>query len=303
MSDEERVEHPWISKSIERAQKTVEGHNFSIRKHLLEFDDVLNNQRKVIYKKRQDVLEGKNLKNTILEMMIEVVKDIIYDIAPEKTYPEEWDYEGLARRIQNSFLVDYTVDTEKADLTKVTREVLENDICEKLKEEYDKKEKEAGAEMMREIERNIMLQTVDNKWRDHLYNMDKLKEGIGLRAYAHKDPLLEYKRDGFELFQSMVVSMEHDVVEFLYKVQVVDESQLERKHRTTGLKETRPTFVIPKGQQPSDHHREQREMHTNAPEGQQKVETYRREKPKVGRNEPCPCGSGKKYKNCCGKNT
>ena len=301
MTEDERVEHPWITKSIERAQKSVEGHNFSIRKHLLEFDDVLNNQRTVIYKKRQDVLEGKNVKNSIIEMMYETVKDIIYDIAPEKTYPEEWGYEELSQRMQATFLIDYKVDPEKTDVTKITREFLEEDIFEMLKKEYNKKEESIGAEMMREIERNILLQTVDNKWREHLYSMDKLKEGIGLRAYAHKDPLLEYKREGFDIFQSMVVAMEHEVVEFIFKVQVVNEEQLTRRHRTVKLEESRPTFVIPQAQsQPQP--MEQREMHTNSPEGPAKVETFRREQPKVGRNDPCPCGSGKKFKKCCGKN-
>ncbi|HDQ25470.1 MAG TPA: preprotein translocase subunit SecA [bacterium] len=300
MTDEERIEHPWITKSIERAQKNVEGHNFSIRKHLLSFDDVMNKQRTVIYKKRVDILEGKNLKNNIMEMMNEVVRDIVFDIAPEKTYPEEWDYKAMNTRIQGGFLVDYGFDPAKVDVSQLTTEILENDIFERLKKVYDEKEASVGADLMREIERNISLQVVDSKWREHLYNMDRLKEGIGLRAYANKDPIVEYKRDSFDLFQQMIVAIETEIVEFLFKVQVVNESQLSRRHMSSEMHETRPTFFVPR---PAEAQQlgMQREMYTNSPDGPPKVETYRREQPKVGRNDPCPCKSGKKYKKCCGK--
>jgi preprotein translocase subunit SecA len=301
MTEDERVEHPWISKSIERAQKTVEGHNFSIRKHLLEYDDVLNNQRSVIYGRRVQVLEGQNLKNTVQEMLSEVVKDIVFEIAPEKTYPEQWDFEMLAERTKSSFGNEYRLDKDKVDVTQLTKEILEEDIYNTLVKEYDKKEASLGSELMREIERNIVLQVVDNKWREHLYAMDQLKEGIGLRAYAQKDPLLEYKKEGFQFFQSMIVSMESEVVEFLFRVKVVDESQLTRRqYAANKTRESRPEFTLPQAAgEPLP--MEQREMYTNSPEGP-KVETFRRDQPKVGRNDPCPCGSGKKYKKCCGKN-
>ncbi len=299
MSEDERVEHPWISKSIERAQKTVEGHNFSIRKHLLEFDDVLNNQRSVVYGRRVQILEGSNLKDSIMEMLYEVVKDVVFVIAPEKTYPEQWDFAQMNERIKSSFGVNYTVDKDKQDISQLTREILEEDIYEQLKTEYGKKEASLGAELMREIERNITLQVVDTKWREHLYAMDQLKEGIGLRAYAQKDPLLEYKKEGFQLFQAMIVSQETEVVEFLFRVQVVNESQLQRKKFASKMQESRPEFSMPTATgAPMD----QGEMMTNSPDGPPKGETYRREQPKVGRNEPCPCGSGKKYKKCHGVN-
>jgi preprotein translocase subunit SecA len=302
MTEDERVEHPWISKSIERAQKTVEGHNFSIRKHLLEYDDVLNNQRSVIYKRRVQVLEGQDLKKTVLDMLSEIVKDIVYEITPEKTYPEQWDFEMLSERIKSSFGAEYKIDKEKTDVTQLTRDILGDDVYNTLVKEYDKKEASLGAELMREIERNIVLQVVDNKWREHLYSMDQLKEGIGLRAYAQKDPLLEYKKEGFQLFQAMIVSTENEVVEFLFRVQVVDESQLKRKqYASDKTREIRPEFSLPQasGEEPVLP-MDQREMYTNSPEGS-RVETYRREQPKVGRNDLCPCGSGKKYKKCHGK--
>ena len=301
MSEDERVEHPWISKSIERAQKTVEGHNFSIRKHLLEFDDVLNNQRSVIYGRRVQILEGTNLKDSIMEMLYEVVKDVVFDIAPEKTYPEQWDFATMTERIRSSFGAVYTVDKDTHDLSQLTREILEDDIYEQLKAEYEKKEASLGPELMREIERNITLQVVDTKWREHLYAMDQLKEGIGLRAYAQKDPLIEYKKEGFQLFQAMIVSLETEVVEFLFRVQVVNESQLQRKKFASKMQESRPEFSMPTAPA-GGAHLDEREMMTNSPDGPPKVETYRRDQPKVGRNEPCPCGSGKKYKKCHGAN-
>lgn len=297
MSEDERVEHPWLSKSIERAQKTVESHNFSIRKHLLEFDDVLNNQRSLIYKRRQQVLEGENLKETVLKMIEEVAKDIVYEISIDSKYPEEWNYGALSLKMKDVFGMDYRIDKDKVDITKLTAEILENEIIEKVKKEYEAKEQAIGSDTMREIERFIVLQVTDAKWREHLYNMDQLKEGIGLRAYAHKDPLIEYKKEGFELFQRMVVSSETEIVTNLFKVHAVDPSQLTRRQRSGNLKESRPVFVMPAAVAQN-----QQEMYYNTSEEPAKVETYRREQPKVGRNDPCPCGSGKKYKKCCGKN-
>jgi preprotein translocase subunit SecA len=300
MTEEERVEHPWITSSIERAQKSVEGHNFSIRKHLLEFDDVMNQQRTAIYSRRVQVLEGKNLKNDIIEMAYEVVRDIVYEIAPEKTYPEEWDYAQFNTRIFKVFGFEYRIDPAKDDVSQLKREILEEETFSKLKEAYDKKEESVGSELMREIERNIILQVTDTKWREHLYDMDRLKEGIGLRAYAHKDPLIEYKREGFDLFSSMMVSLEHEVVEFIFRVQVMREDQLVRKQMSSVMKESRPEFTVPTAPiNPSKMN--EREMYANSGEEQSKVETIRRDQPKVGRNELCPCGSGKKYKYCHGK--
>jgi preprotein translocase subunit SecA len=302
MTEDERVEHPWISGSIERAQKTVEGHNFSIRKHLIEYDDVLNNQRSLVYSRRQQVLEGKDMKETVMEMALEVVRDIVFDIAPEKVYPEEWNYDELSLRTYAVFNFRYTLERDKIDLHKLTKEILEQDLYDRVKEEYDSKEARFGAEVMREIERNIVLQVVDTKWREHLYSMDHLKEGIGLRAYAHKDPLVEYKKEGFKMFQQMVVAEETEIVTFLFKVEVVDESQLERRHRNVEIRESRPVFAIPQAGAAEAPAQNEREMYTNSPDGAPKVETVRREEPKIGRNDPCPCGSGKKYKKCCGKN-
>jgi len=300
MTENEEVQHPWISKSIERAQKSVEGHNFSIRKHLLEFDDVMNQQRTAIYSRRQMILEGANIKDTIVEMMSEVTKDIVFDIAPEKVYPEEWDFEQLKSRSIATFGIDYVIDPKTQDVSQLNREILEEDLFGKIKSAYDEKEKTLGEGLLREIERSIFLQVIDSKWREHLYNMDHLKEGIGLRAYAHKDPLIEYKKDGFDMFQSMMVSLEHETVEFIFRVQVVNENQLGRRQASSRMQESRPEFSMPAPGQAE--HMDEREMYANSGEAPAKVATIRRDQPKIGRNDPCPCGSGKKYKLCCGKN-
>ena len=300
MTENEEVQHPWISKSIERAQKSVEGHNFSIRKHLLEFDDVMNQQRTAIYSRRQMILEGANIKDTIVEMMSEVTKDIVFDIAPEKVYPEEWDFEQLKSRSIATFGIDYAIDPKTQDVSQLNREILEEDLFGKVKSAYDEKEKTLGEGLLREIERSIFLQVIDSKWREHLYNMDHLKEGIGLRAYAHKDPLIEYKKDGFDMFQSMMVSLEHETVEFIFRVQVVSENQLGRRQVSSRMQESRPEFSMPAPGQAE--HMDEREMYANSGEAPAKVATIRRDQPKIGRNDPCPCGSGKKYKLCCGKN-
>ncbi len=300
LEEDERIEHPWISSSIERAQKTVEGHNFSIRKQLLEYDDVMNKQREIIYSERKKVLEGQDLKTKIREMFDEVLKNILDFVCPEKTYPEEWDYEELTKLVSQSFDFKYVMNKEKVDTTKMTKEILFDDIFEKVLLKYEEKEKEVGSETMREVERNVLLQVVDTKWREHLYEMDHLKEGIGLRAYAGKDPLIEYKKEGFHLFESMIGRTHDEVAEFLFKIQIVDNSKLSRKHFSAETTELKPTVSMSAAIAPRAPMAE-KEMYANSPDGPPKIETIRREEPKVGRNDACPCGSGKKYKKCHGK--
>ena len=189
---------------------------------------------------------------------------------------------------------------EKVDTTKMTKEILFDDIFEKVLLKYEEKEKEVGSETMREVERNVLLQVVDTKWREHLYEMDHLKEGIGLRAYAGKDPLIEYKKEGFHLFESMIGRTHDEVAEFLFKIQIVDNSKLSRKHFSAETTELKPTVSMSAAIAPRAPMAE-KEMYANSPDGPPKIETIRREEPKVGRNDACPCGSGKKYKKCHGK--
>lgn len=263
------IEHAMITKSIETAQRRVENRNFDIRKHVLQYDDVMNQQRELIYQQRRQVLTGENLKENVLEMIEAGVERIVNAHAPEGVYPEEWDLIGLLEYAEQYFLPGHGLSPE--DLEGMGRKELQNFLAERSREAYDVREQELGEEAMREIERVVMLRIVDEKWMDHLDAMDQLREGIGLRAYGQKDPLIEYKFEGYEMFQNMIDSIQDDVVRYIFRVNVVQPQQ-EQKRRVV---ENRYSEEGPK--QPV------------------------RKENKVGRNEPCPCGSGKKYKKCCGR--
>jgi preprotein translocase subunit SecA len=275
----EPIEHKMISRSIENAQKKVEGHNFDIRKHLLDYDDVLNKQREVIYKKRREFLAGgENLKENLYEMADEVLADLVFDTIPEKGRPEDADLNDLKEAVHGSFNIQ--IDTgELADTVNGREGVIEH-IRTKVHEFYETKESEITPETMRQIERYIMLQTLDFLWKDHLLNMDHLREGIGLRGYAQRDPLQEYKREGFEMFSSLMNRLSYDVCEKLFRVQPVSETDMERLERRRRAEQQRMTL-------------------SRGEEDESKKPVKRNDK-KVGRNDPCPCGSGKKYKRCHG---
>ena len=275
----EPIEHKMISRSIENAQKKVEGRNFDIRKHLLDYDDVLNKQREVIYKKRREFLAGgENLKENLYEMADEVIADLVFDTIPEKGRPEEADLNDLKESVHGSFNIQ--IDTGELADTVNGREVAIEHIRTKVHEFYEAKESEITPETMRQIERYIMLQTLDFLWKDHLLNMDHLREGIGLRGYAQRDPLHEYKREGFEMFSSLMNRLSYDVCEKLFRVQPVSETDMERLERRRRA--------------------EQQRMTLSRGEEEESRKPVKRNDKKVGRNDPCPCGSGKKYKRCCG---
>jgi preprotein translocase subunit SecA len=263
------IEHAMITKSIETAQKRVENRNFDIRKHVLQYDDVMNQQRELIYRQRRQVLTGENLKKNVLEMIEAGVERAVNAYAPEGVYPEEWDLKGLLDYAEQYFLPGHGL--VPGDLEGMGRRELQDFLSERSRDAYDAREQELGQETMREIERVVMLRIVDEKWMDHLDAMDQLREGIGLRAYGQKDPLIEYKFEGYEMFQNMIDSIQDDVVRYIFRVNVVQPQQ-EQKRQVT--------------------------ENRYAEEGPKKP--VRREN-KVGRNDPCPCGSGKKYKKCCGR--
>lgn len=263
------IEHAMITKSIETAQKRVENRNFDIRKHVLQYDDVMNQQRELIYRQRRQVLTGEDLKENVLEMIDAGVERTVNAHAPEGVYPEEWDLKGLLDYAEQYFLPGHGLKPD--DLEGMGRRELQNFLAERSREAYDAREQEIGQETMREIERMVMLRIVDEKWMDHLDAMDQLREGIGLRAYGQKDPLIEYKFEGYEMFQNMIDTIQDDVVRYIFRVNLV-QPQPEKKRQVT---ENRTPEEGPK-------------------------KPVRRES-KVGRNEPCPCGSGKKYKKCCGR--
>ena len=273
------IENKIISNAVESAQKKVEGRNFSIRKNVLKYDDVMNAQREIIYKQRRQVLDGENLKDNILNMIKSLAEEVVIS---QFAGDNDVNQEALNTNIKNIFGVDIS------DFVKENAKD-SNKIIEKLQEvalsEYDKKEAEIGSEELRELERVVMLKVVDQKWMDHIDAMDELKDGIGLRAYGQQDPVVKYRIEGMDMFDEMVLDIKHDVVQMMMNLRKQDEVKREETAKITGAA-LQALNSLDNGEK-------------------MKVEEHKpvvNEGPKVGRNDPCPCGSGKKYKNCCGKN-
>jgi len=275
------IEHGLVTRAIENAQKKVEAHNFDIRKHLLEYDDVMNKQREVIYSQRREVLKGESLKDEVLEMARGLTDEIIARYADKDLHPSDWDLTGLREGIHHQFNQRFDLKAEEVDT--LTAEGLADLAAERVAAAYEEKEKRFGAPMLRQLEKIIMLQTIDNLWKDHLLNMDHLKEGIGLRGYGQKNPLQEYQKEGFEMFEEMVHRIDEDVVQKLFTVEIAREAVA----REMEMQQPRPQRMV------LSHGAENVEPGRAGP--------ARREGQKIGRNEPCPCGSGKKYKRCHGK--
>jgi preprotein translocase subunit SecA len=274
----EPIEHKLITKSIENAQKRVEARNFDIRKHLLEYDDVLNTQRDVVYTRRKEILSGGNLKESLYEMADELSREIVPVYVPEKMSSDGLDLKGLGDAIFRDFNVHVNFEEISLDGLK-TQDVIDL-VIEKVRNAYEEKESQLGEETLRHVERYIMLQTLDYLWKDHLLSMDHLREGIGLRGYAQKDPLYEYKKEGYEMFSGVMDRFREEACEKLFRVRPVSEVDMERLERRRRLEQDR--MVLSRG------------------EGEERRAPIRRER-KIGRNDPCHCGSGKKYKKCCGR--
>ncbi len=272
----EPIEHPWVSKAIENAQKKVEAHNFEIRKHLLEYDDVMNKQREVGYAQRRKILEGADLRDEILNIVRELIDEIVNNAIEDK----ELNYEYVAKEFARTF----NIKLDPQELKDKKEEELREYLFEKAKENYEEKEKLAGRENIASLERMIFLYTLDSLWKDHLLNMDHLRDTIGLRGYGQLDPLNEYKKESFALFADMISRLKKQVVEMLYRIEVKVEGQ-EVEKKVKEKKKKRRRYVEHRGE-----------------DERPQVQTVRRKGRKIGRNEPCPCGSGKKYKHCCGRN-
>ncbi|HHV93551.1 MAG TPA: preprotein translocase subunit SecA [Firmicutes bacterium] len=273
--ENEAIEHPQISKAIENAQKRLEAYHFDIRKQVLEYDNVINQQRETIYSQRRKVLERGDLRDNILDMLRRQVDFALELYADEKLPQEDWDLAGLSQRM--SELTNQAVKVSPEELTGKTREELRQLLVTQVLAAYEEREQLIGKEQMRELERLILLRVMDSKWMEHLRSMDDLREGIGLRAYGQRDPLMEYKFEAYEMFQAMLQEMQHDVIQLLFRVRLVTEEQSRQQDRLR-----------------------QAVTNRNGDGAAQKRVPVRRER-KVGRNEPCPCGSGKKYKRCCGR--
>ena len=263
------IEHNIVSRSIETAQKRVENRNFEMRKHVLDYDDVMNQQREVIYGQRRQVLTSEDLKENIQEMITCAIDRLVTTYCPEGVHQEEWDLQGLFTQAEQIFCLKKKIDQENFE--DYGRQSIKDNLEEMALKAYEAREEELGSETMRELERVLLLRVVDDKWMDHLDAMDQLREGIGLRAYGQKDPLIEYKFEGYEMFQGMISSIQEDVVRYIFRVNIVrPQEQPKRKTVENRYEEDEPKRPV------------------------------RREN-RTGRNDPCPCGSGKKYKKCCGR--
>ncbi len=289
----EVIEHGMVTKSIERAQKRVEAHNFDIRKHLLEYDDVMNQQREVIYSRRSNALKGENLREEIIDMMGDYIDKKIGQYTNEESYSEEWEWASLQTDLRRTLLLELPIrDDEKIGISQ--SELFER-VYTAAKEQYRHKEKALGEKVMRQIERLAMLRVIDERWREHLYEMDQMKEGIGLRAYGQKNPLLEYKSEGFRMFTEMLDMIGEQVVELIFKAQVQPEPMMMRRRapqQMTTIHDSAMGMGFA-GAPPS----ETMEQSSSRPHVKKQPVVVG---PKVGRNDPCPCGSGKKYKKCHG---
>ena len=310
MEEGEPIEHTMVTRAIETAQKRVEAHNFEIRKHLLEYDDVMNTQRQIIYGERNKILEGESLKDTLQEMRGEVIDGQLALYTNEETYPEEWDLAGLTEAVKRQF--DLEISWPAEEVPSLTQALLRDSIEERALKAYEEREAKLGPEMIRYLERMIMLQVVDSQWKDHLLAMDHLKEGIGLRGYGQKDPLIEYKREGFEMFEAMVERIRQQTIEYLYRVQVApadafpfDDAQGRPFDSAQGrpMDEARvaPSAggrdgdILGRPEARSQPRLAERSLRPTASTAPIKIAGK-----KIGRNDPCPCGSGRKYKKCCG---
>lgn len=285
MEEDEPIEHSMISKAIENAQRKVEGHHFDIRKHLLEYDDVMNKQREVIYSQRREVLQGEDIKPIIDDMVTDLVQEVVSEIAVEKTPSEDWEWETFNERVGELFNLQPA--WNKTERTDLDHDSLLKKLTAEIEAKYRRQEEQNGPEQMRQLERMILLQMVDTLWKEHLLNMDHLKEGIGLRGYGQKNPLDEYKKEGFDLFMTMIETVKQQTVGTLFRVQIMQDDELERLEEERRLERERELELARRasGDKGADVERK----------------PVKRSEEKVGRNAPCPCGSGKKYKKCCGK--
>jgi len=271
MEEDMPIENKMVTKAIENAQKRVEAHNFDIRKHLLEYDDVMNKQRTEIYSFRKEILQGENLTDRIWGMIDVIIDELLMVYCPEEKYKDEWDIKGLREAVFGIFSITINV-------ASMPRDSLRDALITEVKKAYENKESEAGSDVIRYLEKVITLQVIDTQWKDHLLAMDHLKEGIGLRGYGQKDPLVEYKKEAFDMFGEMTSRISNEVINRLYKIQVQKKESIQKEP----ARQMRLSYNRGEGSAAS-------------------AQTVRRGK-KTGRNDPCPCGSGKKYKRCCGVN-
>ena len=303
VEENEAIESGMITKQIENAQKKVEGRNFGIRKYVLQYDNVMNKQREIIYGERKRVLFGEDLRDEVSNMTRKLIDEIVDPVVIASKYAEEWDFDtinkGLLKITDRFQPLEFDLDDPEtvADLQNMDEQSLKEGLYQDFEELYDEIEKEIGADRLRDVERMILLRVVDNKWMDHIDAMDQLKSGIGLRGLGGQDPAAAYAHEGFAMFELMIAAIQEEFVKFCYNVTVKTSS--ERRNVTGEGESHKDEFVDDAPQQQGG---QQAPAAAAVPPRERKQETVRRDTPKVGRNDPCPCGSGKKYKHCCGRN-
>jgi preprotein translocase subunit SecA len=308
-----------VTRAIERAQKQVEAQNFAVRKHLLEYDDVMNKQRESVYTLRREILEGKihlseeelsDTRGYIMATAEELFDEKLDQFAGHEVDPAEWDIPALQRELAQLFALS-DQDYSGVEFGRLSAKELQDLLWEKVQAKYAEKEKVVPREILARVERDLMLQIVDQQWKDHLYSLDHLKEGIGLRGYGQRDPLVEYKKESFALFQDMRGRIEAEIVRYLFWLRPVMDQDVPApvaapvQRRATPLTMSHPAAEVPafaaaRSQAAAGPSAAPRPARTG---GDDVIKTVRREEPKVGRNDPCPCGSGKKYKKCHGAGT
>ncbi len=302
MKPGESIEHPWVSRAIENSQRKVEGHNFDIRKQLLEYDDVANDQRKVVYEQRDELMAADDISETVAEMRVSVINDVISRFIPPQSLEEQWDVPALEEALKEEFSTELTIQTWLAEDDSLHEETLRQKIVDEMAAIYAHKEETAGSDVMRRFEKEVMLNVLDHLWKEHLAAMDYLRQGIGLRSYAAKNPKQEYKREAFALFSSLLESIQLDVIKVLSRVQFLSDEDVKRVEE-----ERRQSDAVEYQHDQATSMQSQAKEAGSAASGdvegaeEPPARPYVREGQKVGRNDPCPCGSGKKYKRCHGE--
>jgi len=291
MEEGEAIEHPWVSRAIENAQRKVEAHNFDIRKQLLQYDDVANDQRKVIYQQRNDLLHSESISEAIANMRKDVVQGVFRAHVPPNSLDEQWDVAGLEQSLANEFGIELPVQKWLDDEDQITAEDIHDRIYQHFDNSYRDKAETLGDELLVRLEKEITLMILDRHWKEHLAAMDYLRQGIGLRGYAQKNPVQEYKRESFEMFTAMLDGINYEVIQALTRVQIRDEEQVEALEQRN-----QPDSDIK-----MEHASAQNPLSAEPQEDESQPQPFVRKERKLGRNEPCWCGSGKKFKQCHGK--
>ena len=304
MQEGESIEHPWVSKAIENAQRKVEAHNFDIRKNLLEYDDVANDQRKVVYEQRRELMLEDDISENLGAIREDVVDASISEYLPAGSMDEQWDIEGLMNVFNNDYGLSLPVQQWLDDEDSVAEEEVRERIHQRVEKLFQEKQDRVGPEIMRRLEKDMMLKVLDNRWKEHLGAMDYLRQGIGLRGYAQKNPKQEYKREAFIMFEEMLEQIKHETISLISRVEL---PTLEEIKAMEAAQQVPDNIQYQHAQaddvlHPDQAQQESPQLPTNM-DGQPKQEPYKRTDKKLGRNEPCHCGSGKKFKQCHGKLT